>query len=207
MVGALRADAHLLKGEADLAADVLAAVLRGDVHISGMVVRAVRGLSVLVQLEEIKLLLGAELEGVSPCLRILDSLLEDSPGVALKGRSVGVGDVAEHADDASVLRPPGKRCQGLRLRMQDQIGLRFVPESRNRRCIKSNPVLKRTGQFLSKDRNVFLPSEHIAKCKPDELHILLCHILQHFLLRTIHDFLLTLRPGPPPANADNIPKH
>ena len=62
MVGAFRVDAHLLKGKADLPADIFPLVVRGDVHVAGPVIGELCRLAFFVQAEEVKFLLSAEEE-------------------------------------------------------------------------------------------------------------------------------------------------
>ena len=70
MVRAFRTDSHLLKGKADLPADIFAPVIRCNIHISGMIVRNPGGLAVFVQIKKVKFHLCAEGEGNSFLFRI-----------------------------------------------------------------------------------------------------------------------------------------
>ena len=97
MVGAFRFYAHLLQGETYLPADVFALVLRGNVHIAGVVVWQLRRLAVFVQLKKIKLHLGAEGEGHALFMSAIYSLGEYGAGIGLEGSAVRVSYVAEHS--------------------------------------------------------------------------------------------------------------
>ena len=54
MVGGFRLNSHALQRQADLPADVLALVVRGDIHIGCPVVGNVRRFAVFIQLKEVK---------------------------------------------------------------------------------------------------------------------------------------------------------
>ena len=77
-MGALGSYAHLFKGQADLAAYVLALVEWSDVHISRVVVGDVGAVSVVVGLEEIELELGFEVKGVSLAAGVLYGVFQQS---------------------------------------------------------------------------------------------------------------------------------
>ncbi len=93
------ADAHTLKGKADLAADVFALVGGGNIEISRPVVGYPGRLARLAELQKIEGLIEAHLGGLSRAL-------EHIPRVGDDGRAVGIENVAEEVDDPAVLRAP-----------------------------------------------------------------------------------------------------
>ena len=116
VVGALRADAHLLQRQANLSADVFPSVVRSDIHIARVVVRLPGGLTMLIRLEEIEFHLSAKGKAVSRRLGVLHSHLQKMTGVGLKYPAVRPCDVTEHPYHPAVFRPPGKpgKCGGVR---------------------------------------------------------------------------------------------
>ena len=101
MVGAFRADTHIVKIEADFAADVFALVVGCNVHVSGVVERNFRAVSVLIGLEKVKLKFGAEVYGNTLFGGCFYRVLENFPRVFFKRRTVGAPDIAEHSDNLS----------------------------------------------------------------------------------------------------------
>ena len=182
MMGAFRPDPHLLERQADFAADVLAAVLRRDIHIPGFVAGDARGLSGFVQIEKIKFLLRAKGKGKPHLLRLFNGLLQKTARIRGKGRSVRMGDRSKHLHDTPVLRTPRKRHKRIRFGMQKKIAVHFVPEAGNRGSVKGNAVGKGARQLVRHDRNILLFSENVAEGKTDKFHVLLLDILQDFIL-------------------------
>ena len=186
MVRTLRADAHLLKGQARLAAHIFTLILRRNVHVSGRVIRNLCGSSRIVQPEEIKLHLGAEEEREAFLFRLLHSVCKNRACVHLKRPAVRVIHRAEHAHHAPVLRSPRQNAERRCVRAQDKVGVYLSTEARDGRRVDGNAVGKRAVQFVRHDRNVFEPAHHVAERHADELHILLNDILQDFFLFVNH---------------------
>ena len=183
---AFRADPHLLQRQADFTADVFAAVVGGEVHIAGFVVRLFGGPAVFVEAEKIKFLLRAEGKAIADFRRVRNGPLEQRAGVALEGTAVRVGDGREHAHDLAMLGTPRQQRKRLRLRVQQQVGVRFVPEAGDGGAVERNAVGKGAGQLIRHNGNVLLPAENVAEGQADELHVLLLHILHNLLLGISH---------------------
>ena len=186
VVGALRKDAHLGQGEADLPADVLSLVIGGGVHIAGPVVGKAGGIAVFIPLEQVELLLRTEEEGVPLLPGPGRCIPQQGPGVALKGPPVGIDDGAEHAHHLAVLRPPGQEHQSLRVGAQQQVGAGLVPEARDGRGVESDAVFKGSGQLRGHDGDIFLPPEHIAEGQMDKGHFLLQDVLEDLFFGILH---------------------
>ena len=186
MVRTLRADAHLLKGQARLAAHIFTLILRRNVHVSGRVIRNLCGSSRIVQPEKVKLHLGAEEEREAFLFRLLHSVCKNRACVHLKRPAVRVIHRAEHAHHAPVLGSPRQNAERRRVRAQDKVGVYLAAEARDGRRVDGNAVGKRAVQFVRHDRNVFEPAHHVAERHADELHILLNDILQDFFLFVNH---------------------
>ena len=151
MVRALRADAHLLKGQARLAAHIFTLILRRNVHVSGRVIRNLCGSSRIVQPEEIKLHLGAKEEREAFRFRLLHGICKDRARVHFKRSSVRVVHRAEHAHHTPMLGSPRQNAERRRVRAQDKIGVYLSPEARDGRRVDGNAVGKRAVQFVRHD--------------------------------------------------------
>ena len=186
MMGGFRPDAHTLQGQADLTADILAFVLRCDVHIAGIVIGLFGRCAVFIQFEQIELHFRAEGEGVAGSFRVVDRLLQQGTDITFKGGAVRIGDGAEHSGHLAVFRPPGKDGEGIGVRVQKQIRAGLIAEAGDGRSVDGNATGEGPIQLRRHNGNVFRFSGHIAECQPKEFHILLLHKLHDFLLRILH---------------------
>lgn len=75
MVEALGHDAHLLEGQADVAADIFSPVGGSHIEITRRIDRQGGGISLLVQLKEVKLALGTDLAKIAHLPRTRAGLL------------------------------------------------------------------------------------------------------------------------------------
>ena len=186
MVGAFRPDAHALQRQADLPADVLPLISRGNIHISGVVIGDAGGLAVLIPAEQVKLHLRAEGERQPRRLCILHSLFQQAPGIRLDDLTAGTADCAEHPHHAAMLRPPRKHAEGTGIGMQQQIGVNLAAEAGDGGAVNGDAIAERPIQFRGHDGNVLLAAFHIAEGHSDELHVLLRRILFDFFHRIPH---------------------
>ena len=67
MVAAFRADVHLLQRQHNVAADILAPVHGGNIHIAAVVMRLQRGPAAVVQVQQVELAVRADAD-LQPCL-------------------------------------------------------------------------------------------------------------------------------------------
>ena len=111
MVGALRLDAQFLQCQADLTAHIFSFVVRGHIHIAGIVIGDRSGIAVLIQFEQIEFHFGTKSEAKSFCLGRSNGGLQNTPGILIQLLAIRVGDVAEHSDHLSALWPPGELNQ------------------------------------------------------------------------------------------------
>ena len=183
-MGELHRDPHLFEHEADLAADILALIIRCDVHISGAVAGCIGALAVGAVFEKIKLHLRAEGKAQPARLRLRGGALQKGARVPGRRRAVGVGHVAEHAHDAPGLRPPGEADERPRVRVEEKIGAHRAAEARDRRSVKRDAVAERALKLRRHDGDILLPPVSVAERKADKLHIRLTDIF-HYLLRGV----------------------
>lgn len=197
MVGRFGLNAHLCQRDADLPADVLALVVGRDVHIAGLVVGLARGAALFVGFEQVKFHFGAEIKGDAGAGGVGRGGSQQRSGIAGQHAAVGMGDGAEHPNDAPLVRPPGQRGQRGGIRMQDEVGAHLAAEAGDGRRVDGDAIIKGARQLGGQDGDVFLPAENIAEGQPDKTDILLFHILHDFLTGVAHgkDLLTRLRTG------------
>ena len=138
-------DAHVDEGEADLTAHILAAVLGRYIHITGAVEGDIGGHAVFVLLKQVKFDLGAKIDVDAFGCRFIDRLLQDEPAVFFKLCAVWIHDIAVHAHDPPVHRPPGQDDQGGRVRFQKQIAFGGIAESGDRGSVEGDAFAEGAG--------------------------------------------------------------
>ena len=178
--------AHLLDGQADVAAQVLALVQRRDVKIAAVVQRNMRRIAAFVRLEQIKLALAAHVDGQAHGAGALDHALQVAAAVALKGLAVGQGDAAVHAHDAALGGAPGQHGGGVRVGPEDEVALLDVHEPGDGRAVEADALLERAGQLAGKQRDVFLVAEDVAERQLDELDVVILDKIEDVLCGTFH---------------------
>jgi hypothetical protein len=83
-------------------------------------------------------------------------------------------------------QPPGQHCQGIWVRVQQQVRIGLVPKARNGGAVKGDALGKGSGQLPRQDGDILLPAKYIAEGQPDKLNILFLYILQNLVLRIFH---------------------
>ena len=106
MVGAFGLNAHSLKRQTNLTADVLPLIVRGNVHIACVVIGNLCRFSVLIAGEKIKFHFGTEGEADALFLCVFNRIFEYRPCVRDERSAVKVSDGAEHSDNSAMLRAP-----------------------------------------------------------------------------------------------------
>ena len=179
VMGALRAQAHFLQGQADAPADVLPMIEGRHIEIARLVIRLENGLSPLVGGKQVKLTFRAKLERNPLLHRFALGLPEQETGVPLKGPAVRIPDGAVEAGHTALRGSPRENRQRIGIRKQEQIGLRHIAEARNGGSVKGNTFFKGVFEIRRQNGDVFLNAEDIAKCQPDKLDIVFLHKLQN----------------------------
>ena len=85
-----------------------------------------------------------------------------------------------------MFRPPGQNRQGIRVGMQEKVGMALIAEACNGRRVEGDTIFKCPLQLLRVDGDIFGPAENIAESQADELHILLFHELNDLLRCVFH---------------------
>ena len=194
VVGRFGCDPHLNKRVADISAQVFPCVQRVHIHVARLVDRLVRLASALVLPEYVELHLRAEFDFDPLRPRFLHRLLEHIASVPLKGGSVRIDNVAEHAADSSVRGSPGNDRNGGGIRLQKEIAADIRVKSCDRRSVDGDPELHGSLQLPGHDRDILLCSEHVKICQPYKLNVILFNIFPDLTV-TLHycfsPFLLT----------------
>ena len=186
VVGAFRSDTHLLQRQARLAAHVFALVLRGNVHIPGVVIGRFCWHAAFIEPEQIKLHLGSEEERIALLPRVLHRPGENGARVRFKRAPVGVVDRAEHAHHAPVLGSPRQDAKRRGVRAQDKVRVNLAAEARDCRGVDGNAIVKRPVQLVRHDRDILESAHHVAEGHADELDVLFDDVLQDFFLFVNH---------------------
>ena len=141
----------------------------------------------LVLLKQVKFDLGAKIDVDAFGCRFIDRLLQDEPAVFFKLCAVWIHDIAVHAHDPSVHRPPGQDYQGGRVRFQKQIAFGGIAESGDRGSVERDAFAESAFQLLRQDRDVFLDAEDIEECQTDKFDIFFLDERFHIFIRIMHN--------------------
>ena len=185
VMGGLDFKAHLLKRHADFAAGALAVIERAQVKIAGFVARLGGRAPRIVGLEEEKLALGADVEGIAQLGRARQRALERAAGIADERRAVGVIDVADQSRDATMLRPPRQNRVGIQIGVQILIGFMNADEALDGAAVDHDLVIHRLFNLRSGDGHVLQLSEDVRKLHTDELHVLIFYHAQDVFLAVL----------------------
>ena len=172
VVAGLYFKAHLLQGEAYVAAGGLAVVHRAEVEVSCLVAGLAGRLAVGVHLEEEKLALGADVEGIAHGSRALQHRLQHMARVADKGRAVGVIDVADEPRGAPALGLPGQHHEGVRVGIEVLVALVDAGEALDGAAVYHDLVIQGLFQLPAADGNVLQLAENVGELHADELNVL-----------------------------------
>ena len=186
MVRAFRPDSHLLQGQTDFSSDVFSLVFRCNVHIPGMIIWNLGRFTMVIQLEEIKLLFCAKEELKTFFGSFFNGLLQNHTGIIFKRSTIWVCNVTEHPHHTAFFWSPGQRHEGVRFWVEKQIRVGFITKSVNRRCINGNAISEGFWKLIGHNGYIFLFSKYVTEGQTDKLHILFLDILNNFLLGIFH---------------------
>ena len=190
VVAVLGAQAHILHGKADLAADVLGLVQRGNVKVAAVVHRDAGGVAVLVGLEQIELTFAAHIAAQAHGLGALDHRLQVPAAVAGKGAAIGQGDIAVHAHYTALGGAPGQNGHCVRVWPKHKVALLSVHKPGNGAAVKADTLLEGIGKVPGKDRDVFLIAENITERQTYKFYVVIFDIVQDILCSMLHGGIL-----------------
>ena len=185
VVAVLGGHAHLLHGQADVPAQVLACVQRGHVKIAAKINGDAGGAAVVIVLKQVELHLGAHVAGEAQLFELAVHLPQKAPAVAAKGRAVRLFHVAEKLHHPALGGAPGQDGHGGKVGPEDEVALLHVHKACNGAAVKADAVLQGFGQIAAQDGDVLLDAEDIAESKADEFDVVVLHKIKDVLLGRI----------------------
>ena len=180
VAGAFGGDAHLLQCQTDLPPDVLPPVGRGHVQVPRPVVGGEGGTSRLVGGKEVELALYPHPHPIAPVPERPGRLRQDAaaiPGEVLPGGGAQVTVKARHPP---LGRAPGKQCQGVRIREEEQVGTGQLAKAGDGGGVKRHSPEKGPLQLGGKDGDILLDTEEVTEGEADKLYVVLLHKLHCF---------------------------
>ena len=193
VVAAFGDDAHVFQRQANIPADVLALIQRRHVHVAGAVLRVQGNIPRVVGLEEVELVLRADLERQPQRFRLFDLLAEDTPAIPGKERTVRQEAVAHHAGDAPRLRTPRQEGDGLRVRAQEQLAMADIAEALDRRRIERDAAAECPVELRGHDGDVFERAEQIDERQTDKFDVVFFDEVKDFLFSHRGNLLVSRR--------------
>ena len=158
----------------------------GELEVGARVER--RGGSDRVGVGEVEVL---ELRGGEEAEAAVVGLLELAPEhlarVALEGRAVEVGDVAERPGRRSLrTAAEGQDLEGLRVRVGEDVALLDPAEAVDRRAVEGHPLVEGVLELGRRDREGLRDAEDVGEPELDELDAPLFDGPQHVLTLALH---------------------
>ena len=112
VMAVLRAHAHLLHGQADVPAEVLACVQRGHVKVAAKVDGDTGGAAPVIILEQVELTLCAHIAGDAQLFEFSVHAAQKAAAVAAKGLAVRLFHITEELHHPALGRAPGENGHG-----------------------------------------------------------------------------------------------
>ena len=185
VMAVLGAHAHLLHGQADVAADVFACVQRGHVKVAAEVDGDAGGAAPVVVLEQIELALGTHVAGEAQLFELAVHAAQKTAAVAAEGRAVRLFHIAEELHHPALGGPPGQDGHGGKIGPEHKIALLHLHKTGNGAAVKADTILHGLGQVAGKHGDVFLGAKDIAEGKADEFDVVVLHKIKDVLLGII----------------------
>ena len=183
----LRRNSQIHQRQANFTADIFALIERSNIQIACRIIRHSRRLSVFVRLKKIKFAFAPDFARVALISQTLLRLFYNISLTALKKRTVGAFDVAEHSDNSSLRRSPWQYCNCRRVGKEKQIRMSKIRKSRNCRSVKAYALRKSLFYMMRHNGNVLLIPQNITKSKTYKFYVILFYKLNDFLFcKIIH---------------------
>jgi hypothetical protein len=184
VVAELDRDAHRLQRVDGVPAEVGRRIVHGLVEVSPVVGwdgRLVVGAGLQEEELDLRVHVAGEAEVTGPGELATQYVARVGP----RRRTVGHGDVAEHARGVvlSGARGPRQDLEGGRVRPGDHVGFRDAGEALDRGSVESDALFERALQLGGRDGDRLEVSEHVGEPQSDEADVA-------FLQRAEHEFLL-----------------
>ena len=185
VVAVLGAHAHLLHGQADVPAQILARVQRGYIEVAAKVDGHTGRAAVVIVFEQVKLALGSHVAGKAQLAELAAHLAQKAPAVAAEGGAVRLLHVAEELHHPALGGPPRQDGHGGQVGPEDKVALLHLHEPGNGAAVEADAVLQCLGQVAGQYGDVFLGAEDIAERKADEFNVVVLHKIEDVLLGRI----------------------
>ena len=209
VVAGLDLEFHLLQGHADLPAGGLAVVQGAQIEVARLVVGLGGGLALVVGLEQEELRLRAHVEPVKAhVVGLLDHPFQHIPGVAHKGRAVGVVHVADEPGHLAVVGPPGEDTEALEIRIEILVGLVDAHKALDGGTVEHALVVDGLLDLGGGNGHILQHAEDVGKLEPDKLNVLLLDDADDVLFVVDHHGLIPLslfiKEGAPPPGPERL---
>ena len=186
VVRAFRCDTHILERQADLAAHVLALILRRGIHKARVVKGDSRCIAVFIVLEKVEFVSCPKFKYYTMKFCNVNRFFQDAAAVDVKTGAIRTTNVAEKAHDAPVCGPPRQKRHGGGIRHQKELAVRLFFKAHDARSINGNAALERRSQKARLNGDDLLSAENIAERHFDELNVVICDKLCDLGLRILH---------------------
>ena len=185
VMAVLRAHAHLLHGQADVPAEVLACVQRGHVKVAAKVDGDTGGTAPVIVLEQVELTLCAHIAGDAQLFEFAVHAAQEAAAVAAKGLAVRLFHITEELHHPALGRPPGENGHGGKIRPQHKIAFLHLHEAGNGAAVEADTVFQSFGQIVCQHGNVLLSAKDIAEGKAHKFDVIVLHKIKDVLLGRI----------------------
>ena len=185
VMAVLRAHAHLLHGQADVPAEVLACIQRGHVKVAAKVDGDTGGAAPVIILEQVELTLCAHIASDAQLFEFAIHAAQKAAAVAAKGLAVRLFHITEELHHPALGRPPGENGHGGKIRPQYKVAFLNVHKACNGAAVKADTILHGLGQVAGKHGDVFLGAKDIAEGKADKFDVVVLHKIKDVLLGII----------------------
>ncbi len=182
VVAVLGREAHLLDGQADVAADVLAGVQRRYVEIAAKVDGDAGGAAPVVVLKQIELALGTHVAGKAQFAELAAHLAQEAAAVAAEGDVVRLFHVAEELHHPALSRAPGQDGHGGQVRPEQQVALLHVHEARDGAAVEADAIFQRLGKVACQHGDVLLEAEDVTEREADKFYVVVLDEIEDVLL-------------------------
>ena len=182
VVAVLGCHAHLLHGQADVPAQVLARIQRRNVKISAKVDGNAGGTAAVVLFKQIKLALSAHVAGKPQLFKLAVHIPQKAPAVAAKGCAVRLFHIAEELHHPPLGGTPRQDGHGGKIRPQHKVAFLNVHKARNGAAVKAYALFQRLGQVTGQHGNVLLGAKNITEGKAHKFDVVVLHKIQNILL-------------------------
>ena len=185
VMAVLRAHAHLLHGQADVPAEVLACVQRGHVKVAAKVDGDTGGAAPVIILEQVELTLCAHIAGDAQLFEFSVHAAQKAAAVAAKGLAVRLFHITEELHHPALGRPPGENGHGGKIRPQHKVAFLHLHKAGNGAAVEADTVFQSFGQIVCQHGNILLSAKDIAEGKAHKFDVVVLHKIKDVLLGRI----------------------